>query len=161
MAQPFGFQLAILAMAVSLIVGLLPVIPTTPLILLVAVLYYFAVGWTWGAAAVILILAVLTIVSSTAELWLAPAGARKGGASWRTTALVTIASIVGFFVLPLIGAILLPIGLILVLEFLRVRDVRRATTAAGAWFVGWLLSNGLELVAGLAMIAIFWLHARP
>ena len=46
MAQPFGFQLAILAMAVSLIVGLLPVIPTTPLILLVAVLYYFAVGCT-------------------------------------------------------------------------------------------------------------------
>ncbi len=161
MTQPFGFQLAILAMAVSLIVGLLPVIPTTPLILVVAVVYYFAVGWTWGAALVILILAALTAVSSTAELWLAPAGARKGGASWQTTALVTIVSIIGFFVLPLIGAILLPIGVVLVLEFLRLRSLRRAATAAGAWFVGWLLSNGLELVAGLVMIAIFWLHARP
>ncbi|MFN8473575.1 MAG: DUF456 domain-containing protein [Anaerolineae bacterium] len=161
MSQPFGFQLAILAMSVSLIVGLLPVIPTTPLILLVAILYYVAVGWTWGAVAVVIILAVLTIISATAELWLAPAGARQGGASWKTTVLVTIASIIGFFVLPLIGALLLPIGLILVLEFLRVRDLRRATKAAGAWFVGWILSNGLELIAGLAMIALFWLHAHP
>ncbi len=161
MTQPFGFQLAILAMVLSLIVGLLPVIPTTPLILIVAVVYYFAVGWTWGAALVIVILAVLTAVSSTAELWLAPAGARQGGASWKTTLVVTIASIVGFFVLPLVGAILLPVGLVLVLEWLRVRDIRRATKAAGAWFVGWLLSNGLELVAGLAMIVIFWFHAHP
>ena len=154
---PTPVDFALLGMVLGLLGTLVPLVPGLPIIVLCAVAYYALVtGWTVTATLVVGMMVLLMLVGMTAEWWLAPAGARRGGASCLSTALAGLSAIVGFFVLPVIGAILLPVLVVLAVEWLRARDLRRAGRAATAYFMGWLAASGVELVAGLLMIALFW-----
>ena len=153
-------SLALLVMVVGLAGTMLPLIPGLPVILATAVAYFWLVtGWTPWTIFATVVITLLFVAGLVLDYVIAPTAARQGGASCSTTLLAGIAGIVGFFVLPLIGAILLPIGVVLVIEYLRERDARRAGKAAGAYLVGWVASNGLKFLTGIAMIAAFWLAA--
>lgn len=157
----FGpLSLALLVMIIGLAGTMLPLIPGLPVILVAGIAYFWLVtGWTTWAVAATVIMTILLIGGFALDYTLAPVAARQGGASCSTTLLAGIAGLVGFFVLPLLGAILLPIAVVLVIEYLRERDLRRAGKAAGAYIVGWLASNGLKFLTGLVMIAVFWVAA--
>jgi len=152
--------LALLIMIVGLAGTMLPLIPGLPIILATAIAYFWLVtGWTAWTIAATVVITLLFVAGLALDYIIAPAAARQGGASCSTTLLAGVAGIIGFFVLPLIGAILLPIAVVLVIEYLRERDARRAGKAAGAYLVGWVASNGLKLLTGVVMIAAFWFAA--
>lgn len=156
--SPFG--LTIIGMLIGLAGTLLPVLPGLIIIVACASLYYtFVAGWTASAVAVIVVMAALFLGSIAVEYLLAPVGARQAGASWWASILAGLAGIIGFFILPFIGALLLPLAVVLIVEYLIVRDLQHAGRATRAYLIGWLVSSGLKFLAGLLMIAAFWLQA--
>ena len=136
--------------------ALLPSIPGAVIVWLAALVYDLIRSFTLRSGAVLAIMTVLTLVASTSDLWLSGAGARRGGASGCAVALAVVAGIVGLIFFNIIGAILLPVITVLVVELVRLRDVGRALQAGSGYLVGWLLSTGVELLAVLIMIAL-WL----
>jgi uncharacterized protein YqgC (DUF456 family) len=149
-------QSAVLVVMIIGIAGaLIPGLPGPLLVWLAALVYNLLRGFTLTSSIVAAVMTLLTIAGSTTELWLSGAGARRGGASGCAVFLALIAGLVGLVFFSVVGAILLPVLTVLVVELLRVRDPRRALRAGGGYFVGWLISTGVELTAVLLMIGLW------
>lgn len=146
--------LAVILVIAGIIGAFLPVLPGSPLIFLGAVLYDYGTdwqtfGWLWLGLLFFLMIAV-----EVAEWWLSNMGAKVGGASWQALLVGTLGGLIGLLFLPLgpiIGAIVGVVGT----ELVRTRSVAGATKAGGGWFVGWLFSFVLQLIAVVAMTGIF------
>ncbi len=152
--------LTLIGMILGLLGTFLPILPGLPIIVLCAALYYtFVTGWSAAPIAIVVVMSLLALAAMSTHYWLGPARTVQSGASRSTSILAALAGIIGLFVLPLVGAILLPLAVVLVIEYLRVRDVAHAWRATWAYFVGWLMSTGLQVLAGLLMIALFWVEA--
>ena len=78
-----------------------------------------------------------------------------GGASGWSVVIGLVASLVGFFVFNLLGAIIGAVLGVLLTEVVRVGDWRQALKAGSGWAIGWVLSTVFQLVSGLIMVAIF------
>jgi uncharacterized protein YqgC (DUF456 family) len=144
-----------LVMLIGLLGTVLPVLPGTVLILLGALFYavldgFQSVGWP-----TLLVLALLTAVATTADIWVGGLGARAGGASGWSILAGLVGSFAGLVFFNLPGAIIGAILGVLILEIVRVRDWRKALKAGSGWAAGWLLSVFVQLGLGLVMIAIF------
>ena len=144
-----------LLMLIGLIGTVLPIIPGTILIFAGALLYalvdqFQAVGWP-----TLVVLGVLTVVATTADLWVSSIGAKIGGASGWSVLIGLLAGLAGFMIFNLVGAIIGAILGVLLTEIVRLGDLRQALKAGGGWLVGWLLSTVVQLGVGLIMLAIF------
>jgi uncharacterized protein YqgC (DUF456 family) len=144
-----------LVMLVGLIGTVLPIIPGTILIFAGALLYalvegFQAVGWP-----TVIVLGVLMVVATTADLWASSIGAKMGGASGWSVVIGLVAGLVGLVVLSLPGAIIGAVLGVLLTEIVRVGDWRLALKAGSGWVVGWLLSTVVQLGVGLIMVVIF------
>lgn len=147
--------LALIVMLVGLIGTVLPVLPGTIVILAAACVYALveglhAVGWP-----TLLVLGVLTLVGTTADIWATSIGAKVGGASGWSVLVGLIGGVVGLVLLNLPGAIAGAILGVLLTEVIRLGDWRQALRAGSGWVVGWVLSSVVQLVIGLVMVAIF------
>jgi uncharacterized protein len=147
--------LALLVMLVGLIGIVLPIIPGTILIFLAALGYallerFQSVGWP-----TLLVLGLLTILATTADLWASSIGAKVGGASLWSVAVGLVGGLVGFLAFSLPGAILGAILGVLLTEIIRVGDWKQALKAGSGWAIGWVLSTVFQLGIGLVMVAIF------
>ena len=154
-----GSTLALLAAMVVIVVGLVgtvvPGIPGTILIFLGALLYalmegFQAVGWP-----TLVVLGLLTLLATVADVVAASVGARLGGASGWSIVGGMVGGLVGMIVLTLPGAILGALLGVLAVEVLRAKDWRKALKASGGWAVGWVIATLLQVSIGLAMAAIF------
>ena len=142
-------------MLVGLIGIVLPIIPGTVLIFVAALLYalverFQAVGWP-----TLLVLGLLTILATSADIWASSIGAKVGGASGWSVVVGLLAGLAGFVVFSLPGAIIGAILGVLITEIIRVGDWRQALKAGSGWIVGWILSTVFQLIIGLTMVAIF------
>jgi len=158
MGEPVGtiaLIVALLVMLVGLIGTVLPVIPGTVLILLAAFVYALIEGFQVIGWPTLLVLVVLTLVATSADLWAASVGAKVGGASGWSIVAGLLGGLVGFVVFNLLGAILGAMLGVLLTEIIRVGDWRQAFKAGGGWLLGWLLSTVVQLGIGLAMVAVF------
>jgi len=142
-------------MFIGLVGIVLPLLPGSILIFAAALGYAVLDGFQTVGWVTLVVLGLLAVVATTADLWATSMGARAGGASGWSILAGMLSGLVGllFFSLPgsIIGALL---GMFLV-EVLRVKDWRKALKSGGGWLMGWLLSVILELAIGLVMIAIF------
>ena len=147
--------LALLAMLIGLIGIVLPVIPGTLVIFVAALIYALIEGFQIVGWPTLVVLGLLALVATTADLWASSVGAKMGGASGWSVVVGLIGGLVGFVVLNLLGAILGAILGVLLTEIIRVGDWRQAFKAGGGWVLGWVLSTVVQLVIGLVMVAIF------
>jgi uncharacterized protein YqgC (DUF456 family) len=144
-----------LIMLVGLIGTVLPVLPGTALIFVGALLYalfegFHVVGWP-----TVVLLGLLAVVATTADLWASSVGAKMGGASGWSVVLGLIGGLAGFLLLSLPGAILGALLAVVLTEIVRQDDWKKALKAGSGWIVGWALSTLLQLGIGLTMVAIF------
>lgn len=144
-----------LVMLVGLIGTVLPIIPGTILIFAGALLYalvegFQAIGWP-----TLVVLGVLMLVATTADLWVSSIGAKAGGASGWSVFIGLVASLVGLVAFSLPGAIIGAVLGVLLTEIVRVGDWRLALKAGRGWVVGWILSTVVQLGVGLIMVVIF------
>lgn len=147
--------LALIVMLIGLIGIVVPMIPGTPLIFLAALIYglvdrFQTVGWP-----TLVVLGLLALVATTADLWASSIGAKMGGASVWSMVVGLLGGLVGFIAFSLVGAIIGAIAGVLLTEIIRVKDWRKALKAGSGWAIGWVLSTFLQLGIGLVMVAIF------
>ena len=158
MAEPLGsivLALALLVMVVGLIGTVLPVIPGTILIFLSALGYAFIEGFQTVGWPTLVVLGVLALVATTADLWASSIGAKVGGASGWSVLAGMIGGLIGFLVLSLVGAIIGAILGVLLTEIVRLGDWRKALKAGGGWAIGWALAIVVQVGIALTMVAIF------
>ncbi len=158
MTEPLN-TIVLILVAVIMFVGLLgtvlPIIPGTVLILLGAFLYALAEGFQAVGWPTLLVLVLLTLLATSADIWASSVGAKIGGASGWSVLVGLIGGFVGLLLFSLPGAILGAVGGVLLVEIIRVGDLKQAFKAGGGWAIGWLLSTAVQLVIGLIMVAIF------
>jgi uncharacterized protein YqgC (DUF456 family) len=142
-------------MLIGLIGIVLPIIPGTAVILLAAFIYALIEGFQVIGWPTLLVLLVLTLVATTADIWASTVGARMGGASGWSVVMGLVGGLVGFVIFSLPGAIIGAIAGVLVTEIVRVGDWRQALKAGSGWLLGWLFATVLQLGIGLIMVAFF------
>jgi uncharacterized protein len=147
--------LALLIMVVGLIGTVVPVLPGSVLIFGAALLHAWVEGFQAVGWPTLLVLGLLAVIGTTADIWASSLGAKAGGASGWSVLAGLAGGLVGLILFSLPGAILGAILAVLLTETARLRDVKGAAKAGGGWMLGWLLSTVVHLSAGLIMVALF------
>jgi uncharacterized protein len=149
-------------MIVALFGVLIPVFPDIAVIWLVILVYAIAEGFRAISPFAFFILTLLAVLGTSAEFWMSQMGAKAGGASnWSLLAgiaLGAVGAVIGFLFLgvgavpgAVLGAL---VGLVLA-EWYQRRDWEKTLRVLGGWFIGYLLSVGIQLSIGVVMIALF------
>lgn len=149
-------QIAWLLIFAGLVGAVVPLLPGPPLAFAGAAYYAYKTGWQEVAPLTLVVLGVLALAGSTADIWLSSAGAKKGGASGWATLASMIGGIVGLFTLGLPGLLLGSIGAIVLVEYTRHKDWSKVMKASGGYLAGYLASLVVQLLVCITMAGIFW-----
>ncbi len=158
----WAFWVTLVVMLIGLVGTVVPVLPDVVLIWLAALAYAVAEGFATIDPITFAAITLLGAIGITTEIWVSQLGGKLGGASWQALlagmGLGAVGFVVGLFVggigaLPaaLVGALA---GVVLV-EYLRRRDWKETARAGAGWVAGCLVSGGIKLLLGLAMILLF------
>jgi uncharacterized protein YqgC (DUF456 family) len=147
--------LTLLVMLVGLIGIVVPVIPGTVLIFVAALGYALAEGFQAIGWLTLLILGLLTLVATTADIWASSVGAKMGGASGWSVLAGLAGGLGGFILFNLPGAIVGAVLAVILIETIRLGEWKQAVKAGGGWALGWALSAVIQLGIGLTMVATF------
>ncbi|MBM4763187.1 DUF456 family protein [Bacillus sp. B15-48] len=80
---------------------------------------------------------------------------KKYGGSKKSETIATIATIVGSFIIPPFGIILVPFAAVFVTEFILQKDIQKAVKIGFATVIGFLGSSIAKILIQLMMIAMF------
>ena len=153
-AAALGTAVAALLVVVGLIGIVVPVLPGLVLVLAGVLVWALvegsALGWGIFAASL-----VVTVVGYVLQYTLPGRRMRERGVSSSTLLLAVVFGIVGFFVIPVVGAVVGFVLGIFVVEMGRSRDSAQAWARTKHALVAVLHSMGIELAAGLAVTALF------
>jgi hypothetical protein len=155
-----AFHIVVLIIALLIMLGglsgvVLPVIPSTPLILLGVFIYavcdrFESISWL-----LLLIFAVLTIFSVVLDYFGGIIGAKKFGATkWGLIGSV-IGGIAGFFMGGIVGLIFGPFFGAVLLELIFDKDLKGAFKSGVGTLVGFIGGAIAKLAIGVIMIGIF------
>ncbi len=147
----------LLIMFVGLVGSLVPIFPGTVLIWAAALVYGLKAGFDpWWPFAVITLLMLVSVVADNVVMSMSAA---QRGAAWYSSLAAMVAALVGSFLWPPFGGLVLAVIVLLGIEFARHRDWRRAWEASKGYLLGcgWaaLVRFGLALV----MIGVWWVWA--
>ncbi|MCL1598292.1 MAG: DUF456 domain-containing protein [Actinomycetia bacterium] len=161
-----GDLVLIVLVGVAMVVGvagtLLPILPGLWLIWAAGLAFGILGGFGtvgWAAMGVLSVLA----IAGTAAAFVVP-GRRTSaiGVSWWGQAVAAVASVVGFFLIPIVGAVLGFILGIVVASLLRTRSLKAALADSWSTLKSMLLASGIQFGTGLVMLAVWiaWVIAR-
>ncbi len=141
---------------------IVPVLPGPTLILLAAAGYALLTGFSKNGGQMLATMAVLAIASGAARLWLAKSGASRVGASRQSMLLGLTLAVMGFFVLPVIGALIGGILGIYLAEYGRTQNRTKAWQATRGVLLGFGAGYLVEVAAALLMMGmwIVWVWPR-
>ncbi|WP_277208739.1 DUF456 domain-containing protein [Isoptericola croceus] len=149
-----GEVLVGLAIAVGLVGIVVQILPGNALVLGSVLVWAWVTGGTtaWVCFAVA---ALVIAIAETCQWLLAGRHMRRAEVPWSTLAVGGLAGIVGFFVVPVVGLFLFFILAVLVMEYLRRRDVRAAWRATIAALQATAITIGIQLLGGLTATVIW------
>lgn len=152
--QIIGLGIALLIMAIGIAGSMLPAIPSTPLVLLGAVLHRIYFADASVSTFVLLLLSAMTFASLGIDYLATMIGARKLGATWRGVLGAVVGAVVGlFFSLP--GIILGPFVGAVLFEMLGGRELKDAARAGVGALLGLLAGAVGKMACCVAMTGIF------
>ncbi|MCH1627137.1 DUF456 domain-containing protein [Fredinandcohnia quinoae] len=139
-------------------VGLVyPIIPSVVLIWIGALIYHFGInaselGWiTWTM--LVLMTIVLFVADYLANLYFVD---KAGGTKWGTRA-ATVGLIVGSFIIPPFGVIIVPFALVLLVELIQKNTFKQSIKVAFATLVAFLSGTFAKIIIQTIMIIVFLL----
>lgn len=150
------FWITLVVMLVGLFGLAVPIFPGITIIWLAAIGYAVVTGFTTLAWILLAIITVLFIIGVTIDNVLMNAKAYKEGAAWYSLVLGVIAGIAGTFFFPPIGGIIAAPLVVLLVEYIRQRDIKKALVALRGMAIGWGTAFIIRFFIGLVMIGI-WL----
>ena len=136
---------------------LFPVVPGLFIIWLSALGYGVMSGFGTLGIVIFVLITLLAVGGSLADNLFMGAGARWGGAAWGTILVALLAGVAGTLFFPPFGGLIAAPLAILLLEYLRLRDMKKAWQAFRGLAVGWGAGTIFRLLAGLAMIFLWGL----
>ena len=146
-----------LVMLVGLVGLVVPIFPGNVIIWLAALAYGFSVDFAgWGYFAAITVLMLLAVVADNVAM---SVGAAKGGASWVSIAIAIGTAIVGTWLWPPIGGLLLGPLALLAAEYWRQRDWEKAWRASKGYLIGCGWAFVVRFGLGVLMIGLWALWA--
>jgi uncharacterized protein len=144
-----------LVMLAGLVGVVVPVLPGLVLILGAGIVWVPVADAGPAGWAVIGAMALLAVAGTAATVWIGGRrAARSGVPRWVLTA-GAVGAVIGFFVVPVVGALLGGPAGIFVAELARVRDPTRAWASTVDALKGVGLGIVVQFVAGVAMIAVW------
>jgi uncharacterized protein YqgC (DUF456 family) len=149
-------SITLVIMVIGLFGLIVPIFPGITVIWLAALGYGVVTGFNTLAWVMFGVITVLMIVGVTIDNVLMGAKAHKEGAAWSSLALGSLAGVLGTIFLPPVGGILAAPLAVLLLEYLRHRDINKALLTLRGLVIGWGLSFVVRFFIGLVMIGL-WL----
>jgi uncharacterized protein YqgC (DUF456 family) len=143
-------------MLVGLFGLIVPVFPGIMVIWLAALGYGVATGFTTLGWVLFTVITVLFITGALIDNVLMSAKAHKEGAAWSTLILGVLAGILGTIFFPPIGGLIAAPVVVLLLEYIRQRDFKKALLTLRGLAIGWGSAFVVRFFIGAAMIGI-WL----
>ena len=153
------FWITLIIMIVGLFGLIVPIFPGITVIWLAALGYGVVTGFTplgWGLMAVITVLLILGV---SIDNILMGARAHKEGAAWSSLGLGMLAGILGTLLFPPVGGFIAAPLVVLLMEYLRQRDISKALASLRGLAVGWGLSFVVRFFIGLIMIGVWLIWA--
>jgi uncharacterized protein YqgC (DUF456 family) len=149
-------------MLVGLFGLIVPIFPGIVVIWLAGLGYGVVTGFNPLGIIIMVLLTLAMLAGVTVDNVLMGAGARRGGASWLAVAAAMIAGIAGTILFPPIGGLIASPLAVLLVEYLRGRDLGRAWQATRGLATGWGLSFLARFGIGVLMIVLWlvWALAR-
>ena len=152
--QIIGLSLALLVMCFGLAGSVLPGIPSTPLVMLVAIGHRLWFGAAGASNLVLITLGVLMVVSLVMDYLASMYGAKRLGATWRGVLGAVVGGLIGiFFALP--GIIVGPFLGALLLEMMGGREWKQAARAGLGAVIGLFVGALGKLACCVAMMGLF------
>lgn len=153
-----GFVLTLLVMLIGLVGAVLPALPGAPVIFVAALshrLYFGEQGASW---LVVALLGVLAGFSMLMDFLATTYGAKKLGATWRGMVGAVVGAMLGIFVFPPWGLLLLPLAGAMLAEMLGGREWREAGKAGLGAAIGVVAGTVGKVACCLGMIGMFALN---
>jgi uncharacterized protein YqgC (DUF456 family) len=151
------FALAQVFMLVGLFGLLVPVFPGLLVMWLAALVYGLATGFSTLAIVLFIFITLLTLAGSVVDNILMGAGARQGGASWKTIALGYAAGLLGTLFFPPFGGLIAAPLAVLLLHYIQTNDWKQSWGTLKSLAVGWGLSFFARFGIGLLLMLFWWL----
>ena len=152
--QVIGLSLALLVMCFGLAGSVLPGIPSTPLVMLVAIGHRLWFGAAGASNLVLITLGVLMVVSLVMDYLASMYGAKRLGATWRGVLGAVIGGFVGiFFNVP--GIILGPFLGAALFEMIGGREWKESARAGVGAVIGLFVGAIGKLACCAAMMGLF------
>lgn len=149
-----GFALAVLIMIVGLVGTIVPMLPGSPIVLLVAILHRLYFGSAGASVWVLIVLAGLVLFSLFVDYLASSVGAKRLGGSWKGMVGAIVGAMVGlFFSLP--GILLGPFIGAFLFEWLGDYEYKRALRAGTGATLGLLVGAVGKFSICVVMIALF------
>lgn len=134
---------------------MLYIIPGLTIIWLAVLAYGIVTGFSLPTGILFAIITLLMIGGNLLDNLLMGAEAKKTGASWVSVAAALIAGIAGTFILPPFGGLLFAALSILVVEWIRKRNLKEGAKSAGGILKGCGLAVIARMGIGLLMIGLW------
>jgi uncharacterized protein YqgC (DUF456 family) len=163
---PYYFEVEQIARGVAMVmmaVGLLviPILPGLVIIWAAALGYGIAAGFGPLGWVMFAIITVLMLAGSILDNFLMGAHAHKEGAPWWVILIALLGAIVGSFLIPIpiIGGILVALLTLFLIEWLRLKDTKRALASMRGMLVGCGWAFVFRFIIGLIMIGLWLIWA--
>jgi uncharacterized protein YqgC (DUF456 family) len=144
-------------MLFGLISLIIPIMPGLTIIWVAVLVYAILTGLNWGTGIIFAIITILMLVGGFVDQLFMSAGAKKTGASWLAIGVAIVAGLVGSFIWPPLGGILLALLGIFVVEIVRVRDLRKAWESTRGMALGFGAAVFVRMGMGVVMISLWGL----
>lgn len=151
------FWITQIIMLVGLFGLVIPIFPGTIIIWLTALGYGLATGFSTLGIVIFIILSLLMLASTILDNVMMGVGARQGGASWSTIAVALLAGVIGTVIFPPFGGLIGAPLAIFLLEYIRLKDTKKAWDALRGLATGWGLSFIVRFGIGFLMMLLWWL----
>jgi uncharacterized protein YqgC (DUF456 family) len=146
-------------MAVGLLV--IPILPGLVIIWVAALGYGIAAGFGALGWSMFTLISLLMVGGSVLDNVLMGAKAHKEGAPWWVVLIALVSAILGNFIIPIpiIGGILAALLVLFLIEWLRLKDARKALSSMRGMLVGCGWAVVFRVIIGLVMIGLWLIWA--
>jgi hypothetical protein len=144
-------------MLVGLFGSLVPFFPGLLIIWLAALGYGLIAGFGTLGTVLFILTTLLLVAGMLVDNLLAGYGAFQGGASWLSITVALLAFMAGTIFFPPLGGLIATPLAVLLLEFVRKKNMRQAWLAVRGLAAGWGVSYAVRFVIGIVMILFWWL----
>jgi hypothetical protein len=150
--------IASIAMVVTFFLAFLPILPGPIVLWAIALVYGLLTGWAQLTVPGMVAISALMIVGMTSDYWLPLLGIKSQGASCNAIVGTIVGGLIGtFFIpIPIAGTLIGSMAGALLLELLRVGELRKALFAADFAMKTFFIGLAMEIVVNTLIVLVFF-----